>query len=92
MKRPSTKLVDRITILFINHPYERAVVTVISGLWAVMIFSWHDDVHAEHFAGYFMILFTAVNVYFLARAIDTLRVEDTVPQPDQLVGLHLDQK
>ncbi len=37
----------------------------------------------------FMVIF---NIYFLARAVDTLHVEDTVPLPDQLVGLHLNQK
>ena len=92
MKRPSIKLVDRITTHFINHPYQRAATTVIWGLWAVMIFSWHHTSLVDPVLGYCMIIMVIFNIYFLARAVDTLRVEDTVPQPDELVGMHLDQK
>jgi len=92
MKQPRTKYVDRITTGFVNQPYLRAAMTVMYGLLATTYLRPHHNDLASHVLGYFFMLMVMFNLYFLARAVDTLRVEDTVPQPDQLVGMHLDQK
>ena len=92
MKRPSTKLVDRITTGYINQPYLRAAMTVIYGLWAALFFNPHHADLTDHILGYFFLFMVIFNIYFLARAVDTLHVEDTVRQPDELVGLNLNQK
>jgi hypothetical protein len=92
MKRPSTKVVDRITTGFINQPYLRAAMIVMYGLLAALWFNPHHADLADHILGYCMIFMVIFHIYFLARAVDTLRVEDTVPQPDDLVGMHLNQK
>jgi hypothetical protein len=89
MKRLWTKYVDFVTTQFINHPYQRAALAVIFVLWAALYFNSH---HADHVLGYFMIFAVIFIIYFLARAVDTLRVEDTVQQPDELVGMHINQK
>jgi hypothetical protein len=92
MKRLWAKCVDRITTGFINQPYLRAAWAVLYGLWGALYFNRHHTDFADHALGYFMIVMVIFHIYFLARAVDTLRVEDTVPQPDKLVGMHLDQK
>ena len=92
MKRLWKKFIDRMTTSCIKMPYQCAINGVICGLFAAMFFSWRDTDLADRVVGYFMLFMWAVYSYFLARAVDTLRVEDTVPQPDQLVGMHLDQK
>ena len=92
MERLRTKLVDRITTQFINHPYPRAAWAVLYGGWAALWFNPHHADLADHVLGYCMIFMVIFHIYFLARAVDTLRVEDTVPQPDDLVGMHLNQK
>jgi len=92
MKRPSTKCVDRITTGYINQPYLRAAMAAMCGLMASLFLGPHYADLASHILGYCFIFMVIFHLYFLARAIDTLQVEDTVPQPDQLVGMHLDQK
>jgi hypothetical protein len=92
MKRLWKKNVDRITTQFINHPYERAALAVMFGVMAIPYLSRHDSNLADHVLGYCLIFSVIFHIYFLARAIDTLRVEDTVPHADELVGLHLNQK
>ena len=92
MKQPRTKYVDRITTGFINQPYLRAAMAVMSGLLASLFLGPHYTDLASHILGYCSIFLVMFHLYFLARAVDTLRVEDTVHQPDELVGMHLDQK
>ena len=89
MKQPRTKYVDRITTGFINQPYLRAAMIVMCGLLAG---TWRDHSLVGYVLLFGFLFMALVHIYFLARAVDTLRVEDTVPQPDQLVGMHLDQK
>ena len=92
MMRPSAKLVDLITTGFINQPYPRAAMAVMCGLLAPLYLRPHHNDLSYHVLGYCFLFMVIFNIYFLARAVDTLRVEDTVPQPDELVGMHLDQK
>jgi hypothetical protein len=92
MKQPRTKLVDRITTGFIHQPYPRAAMAVMCGLLASLYLRPHHNDVAYLVLGYCFLFMAGFNIYFLARAVDTLRVEDTVPQPDELVGMHLDQK
>jgi hypothetical protein len=89
MKRFWTKYVDRITTGFINQPYPCAAMTVMSGLLAV---TWRDHSLVGYVLRFGFLFMALVHIYFLARAVDTLRVVDTVPQPDDLVGLRLNQK
>ena len=92
MKRPSTKYVDRITTGYINQPYLRAAMAAMCGLMASLFLGPHYADLASHILGYCFIFMVIFHIYFLARAIDTLHVEDKVPQPDELVGMHLNQK
>jgi hypothetical protein len=92
MKQPRTKYVDRITTGYINQPYLRAAMAVMSGLLASLFLGPHYTDLASHILGYCFIFLVMFHLYFLARAVDTLHVEDKVPQPDELVGMHLDQK
>jgi hypothetical protein len=92
MKQPRTKLVDRITAAFINQPYLRAAMTVMFGLLASLYIRPHDADIAYRILGYCFLFMVIFNLYFLARAVDPLHVEDKVPRPDELVGMHLEQK
>jgi hypothetical protein len=92
MERFWKKLIDRMTTNCIKIPYHFAFNGVMTGLFAAMFFSWHNADRVDKLLGYFMLFMWAVYSYFLARAVDRLRDADPVSQPDQLVGLHLDQK
>jgi hypothetical protein len=92
MKRLWKIYVDRMTTGCIKMPYFFAFNGMTSGLIAVVIFSRHDTDLVDKFVGFSVIFAGAVQIYFLARAVDRLRNDDLVSQRDELMGLHLNQK
>jgi hypothetical protein len=89
MMRLWKKIVHNATSLTIQQPYLSAATVV---LFALMAGMWRDHGLAGYVFRFGFLFMAFVRIYFLARAVDTLRVEDTVPQPDALVGMHLNQK
>ena len=63
MKRPSDKVMLTASPLVSSiTPTKRAATTVIWGLWAVMIFSWHHTSLVDPVLGYCMIIMVIFNV------------------------------
>jgi hypothetical protein len=89
MKRFWKKIIDNATNSTIKQPYLKASMGVLFGLMAG---TWRDNSLVGYVLRFGFLFMVFVHIYFLARAVDTLRVEDTVPQPDELVGMRLNQK